>query len=1037
MIRFLLDRPRFAIVISTVITIAGLLSLATLPVSQYPDIAPPEISVEAFFPGANAETVRDTVGAVIEEEVNGVEGMIYMSGNSANDGTYNLTITFEIGYDADKAQVLVQNRVNKAMAQLPNDVRQQGIFVEKLSNNIVLAATLYSSNPDLDGLFLNNYASLNIKAALQRVPGVGKADILGEQKYSIRVWLDPVKMAAREVTVGDVVAAIQEQNVIASAGQIGAYPSPAKQQFQLVVEARGRLVRPEEFDDVIIRSSQSGANVYLRDVARTELGAQTYLAIGKLGTNPATVMAIYQQPGSNALDVANGVKATFEELARDFPDGVQYSIPYDTTDFVRASLSEVYETLFIAVLLVVLVTFVFLQDWRSTLIPTITIPVSLIGTFAAMQVLGFSINTLSLFGLVLAIGIVVDAAIIVLENVERIMEEQEGIDIRDATVEGMRQTLPPLIASAAVLLAVFIPVSFLPGLVGQLYQQFGMVLSVSVVISTIVAITLAPPLCVIFVRAHKPPPMWLLRKFNDGFNVVTKGYVGIVGSLVRRLGVAAILFVLLLAGTAYLAVTVPKGFIPEEDSAAFFAEVQLPDAASLARTEAFLDKAVTEIEGIAGVREVIAVAGFSLLDGAALSNSGMLIVALDNWDERTDASMSQAAIMAEAEERIGRFQEGIIMTFAPPSIPGLGMATGFEYILQDNLARSPQALADGMDQLLAAANADERIGVAFATFRADVPRLFLEVDRARVKTFDVSLNELFSTLQAQLGGMYVNNTSILGRNTQVNIQADAEFRDTVEDIDNFYVRSNSGQLLPLSSLVSSSTILGPQTLQRYNLRNAVTVMGTAAPGASSGDSIDAMVSIAENDMPDGFGYEWTGATYQQLAAGNLAVFGFALAIIFAYLFLVAQFESMTIPIAILLTVPTALLGSFLATLIAGGDVSLYTQVGLVLMIGMAARNTILIVEAAMINRTEQNLGVVDAAQTAARQRFRPLMMTGFAFVLGVFPLVIASGAGEAGRTALGLAVFGGMLSALIVGALIAPPIYVMVQNLRERRRSTA
>ena len=1037
MIRFLLDRPRFAGVISAVITIAGLLSMATLPVGQYPDIAPPEIVVEAFFPGANAETVRDTVGAVIEEEVNGVEGMIYMSGTSANDGTYALVVTFEIGFDADKAQVLVQNRVNKAMTQLPDDVRRQGLFVEKMSNNIVLAATLYSDNPDYDGLYLNNYASLNIKAALQRVPGVGKADILGEQRYSIRVWLDPVKMSTREVTVKDVVAAIQDQNLVASAGQIGAFPSPETQQFQLVVESKGQLVSPEEFDNVIIRSSQGGAAVYLRDIARTEIGAQTYLAMGKLGTNPATVLAIYQQPGSNALQVADGVKETLEELSRSFPDGVAYSLPYDTTDFVKASLFEVYETLIIAVLLVVLVTYVFLQDWRSTLIPTITIPVSLIGTFAAMQVFGFSINTLTLFGLVLAIGIVVDAAIIVLENVERILEENEGMDIRDATVEGMRQTMPPLIASAAVLLAVFIPVSFLPGLVGQLFQQFGIVLSVSVVISTFVAITLAPPLCVIFLRAHKPQPIWILRKFNAGFERLTNGYVGAVAGLVRRLGVSGILFVALLAITGYLAIAVPKGFIPVEDNAAFFAEVQLPDAASLTRTEAFIDKVTTEIQSVEGVREVIAVAGFSLLDGAALSNSGMLIVALDTWEKRTEPHLHQDAIMAEVEDRVGRFQEGIVLTFAPPAIPGLGMATGFEYVMQDNLARSPQVLSDGMDQLLAAANARPEIAGAFATFRADVPRLFLDIDRPLVKTYGVNLQDLFMTLQAQLGGLYVNNTSILGRNTQVNIQADAQYRDTVEDIDTFFVRSDAGQLLPLSSLVSSRTKLGPQTLTRFNLRNSVIVMGAPSPESSSADAIAAMIDVSENDMPDGFGYEWTGATYQQLAAGSLAIFGFALAIVFAYLFLVAQFESMSIPIAILLTVPTALLGSFLATLVTGGDVNLYTQIGLVLMIGMAARNTILIVEAAMINRVEQGMAAVEAAIAASRQRFRPLMMTGFAFLLGVFPLVIASGAGEAGRKALGLAVFGGMLTALAVGALIAPPIYVMVQKLRKSRKQAA
>ncbi len=1037
MISYLLDRPRFAGVISAVVTIAGLLALATLPVAQYPEIAPPEIAVDAIFPGASAETVRDTVGAIIEEEVNGVEGMIYLSSTSANDGTYSLTVTFDIGYDADKAQVLVQNRVNKAMTQLPETVRQQGIFVEKLSNNIVMAVTLSSADPAYDGLFLNNYASLNLKAALQRVPGVGKADILGEQKYSIRIWLDPVRMASRQITVADIVAAIQEQNVVAAAGQIGAYPSSADQQFQLSVQAKGRLLSADEFGAVIIRTNTAGETVYLRDIARTELGAQNYLAKGKVGINDATVMAIYQQPGSNALQVADGVRAALDELSMSFPDGVVYDVPYDTTNFVRASLFEVYETLIIAVILVVLVTFVFLQDWRSTLIPTITIPVSLIGTFAFMSALGFSINTLTLFALVLAIGIVVDAAIIVLENVERILEEEHDISMRAATVEAMRQVMPPLVASAAVLLAVFIPVSLLPGLVGKLYQEFGVVLSVSVVLSTFIAITLAPPLCVLILRHDKPPPMRVLHAFNRGFERLTDAYIRLVRFLVQRLSIAMVVFLALLGATGFLAATVPSGFIPEEDSAAFFAEIQLPDAASLSRTEVFMDRVTAEIESIPGVRDTIAVAGYSLLEGAAISNSGMLIVNLDTWEKRPDPAMSQAAIMAQVEERIGAFREGVIMTFAPPAIPGLGMATGFEYILQDRQARSPQTLAGGMNQLLAATGDDARVAGAFATFRADVPRLFLNIDRDRVKTFGVDLRDIFTTLQAQLGGLYVNNTTVFGRNTQVNIQAESQFRDTVEDIDNFYVRSAAGEMLPLSSLVRTENILGPQTLKRYNMYNAVSVIGAPGAGYSSGDAIAAMQEMSATALPQGFGFEWTGATYQELAAGSLAVFGFALAVIFAYLFLVAQFESTMIPWAIMLTVPTALLGSFAATMLAGGDVNLYTQVGLVLMVGMSARNAILIVEAAKINREVLQQSVIDAALNASRQRFRPLMMTGFAFLLGVFPLVIASGAGEAGREALGLAVFGGMLSALIVGAIVAPPIFVLIQKVRERAKRKA
>lgn len=1041
MAKFFINHPRFSAVISIVITLMGVLAALTLPVAQYPEIAPPEIVVSATYPGANATIVRDTVGAVIEQEVNGVEDMIYMKSTSANDGTYSLVVTFAVGADGDKAQTLVQNRVNKALPSIPEDVRRQGIKVEKESSTILQVITLTATDTiadttdeneavsAYDDLYLANYATLNLRNALLRVPGVGKADILNALDYSVRVWLDPVAMKTKSVTALDVVNAISEQNVVAAAGQIGALPSTPEQTFTYAIQAKGRMESVQEFEEIILRADPGGATLLLKDVARLELGAKQYFAKGKFQGKDAAVLAIYQQPGANALEVGDGVKAQLKMLSLAFPEGIEYSIPYDSTRFVEISIEEVIETLLIAVALVVLVTYVFLQDVRATLIPTLAIPVSLIGTFACMKVLGYSINLITLFGLILAIGIVVDAAIIVLENVERLMRE-EKLSSRDATLKAMDEVTAPLIASALVLLAIFIPVSLMPGLTGQIFQQFGVVLSISVVLSTVVALTLAPALCVLLMRPATSEPMWVLRKFNAFIDRTTTGYMGIAKGLSTRLVVALVLYTGLMGFVAYLATSLPTGFVPREDSGAFFAEIQLPPAASVQRTDKMIDAMIRDVEAVEGVRDVISVAGYSLLDGATATNAGILIINLDDWSERTAPGLKQRDIFGQVAQALDAYQDAVALPFESPSIPGLGMAAGFEFMLQDRVGRSPRDMADTMNMLLDQTAQAPGIGHAYSTYLADVPQLYLDVDRVKAKNTGVRISDLFTTLQAQLGGLYVNDITLFGRKTPVTVQAYIEYRDDPEDIRDVYIRNASGSLVPASTLVEFSSVLGPQTLTRFNLFNAVAINGEAPVGTSSGVAVSAMAQIADETLPAGWGYEWTGATYQEIEAGSTAGIAFGLALLFAYLFLVAQYESWTIPIAILLVVPTALLGSFLMTGLSGGDVNLYTQIGLVLMIGMASRNAILIVEFSMSLRADKGLSALEAAMMAARLRFRPLLMTAFSFIFGVFPLVIASGAGDGSRRALGQAVLGGMLSAVVVGALLTPALYVAIEKLR-------
>ncbi len=1032
--RFFIYRPIFASVIAIVIVLVGGLSIPLLPIESMPAITPPSVQVSTSYPGAGAGVVAESVTAPMEEKINGVENMLYMSSKSASDGSCNITITFEVGTDVDMATVLVQNRVNEATPVLPEEVKRQGVKVEKQSTNITLMINMLSPDGTFDDLYISNYTTTRIKDVLARINGVSKVEVFGAKDFGMRVWINPDRLRARGLTTMDLTNALREQNVQVAAGQIGGQPAPKDQPFEYSISTLGRLQTVEQFENIIVKRGEQGQLVRVRDVARVELGAQSYKWFAKLDGAPSIAVAVYPAPGANALNVAEGIKAEMDRLRKDFPEGLEARILYDTTEYILQSLKEVVTTLIIAILLVIFTVYIFLQDFRTTLVPAVTIPVSLLGTFAVMLALGLSINGLTMFGLILVIGIVVDDAIVVVENTMRIIDT-EGLDAKAATAKSMLEITGPVVATTLVLLAVFVPTIVMPGITGRLYRPFAITISVATLFSSLNALTLSPALCGMLLRPSVERKKGFFGLFNRILDTGTTRYGSIVKLLLRRSVFTAIIVGGLLVATYFGMIAMPAGFVPSEDEGYFMVAAQLPDATSLGRTEEVLDEISAILDETEGIRGVIAVGGYSLLDTVVSPNAGAFWVVLDHWDERSTPETQIQAMVDSLNRRFSQVQGAVVFATRPPPIQGLGATGGFQMELQDVGGSGLELLQQVANDLVEQGRESPVLTSMNTTFRAGVPQLFLEVDREKAKRLDVPLSVIFDTLQANLGSAYVNDFNIFGRVWKVMIQADEPYRIERADITKLQVRSNSGRMVPLATLVDVQDTVGPTVQARYNLYSSASITGDAAAGFSSGQSIATMEEIARNSMPPSMSFEWTGVTYQQLAAGGAAGFIFALAIVFVYLFLAAQYESWTLPFGIIFSVPIAILGASILTLARGLDNNVYTQIGFVLLIGLSAKNAILIVEFA--NQLRQSgKTAFEAAREASRLRFRPILMTALSFILGVLPLLFATGAGAASRVALGTAVFGGMAFATVFGIFVIPWLYFVVQSLSEKIAGT-
>ena len=1024
--RFFIENPIFASVISIVIVMAGVVSVGVLPIAQYPEITPPTVEVKATYPGASAAVVAETVASPIEQEVIGVEDMIYMSSVSASDGSYTLTVTFDVGTDLDKANILVQNRVTLAEPKLPEEVKREGINTKKKSSTILVFVSLFSPDGRFDELYMSNYATIRIRDTLSRIPGVGDVVAYPASDYSMRIWLNPRQLKSRSLTTTEVIDAIREQNVQVAAGQIGQSPAPAGQSFEYAVNVLGRLVDIEQFEDIIIKTGEGGRITRLKDVARVELGGKTYSVTSRLTGSPSASIAVYQLPGSNALGVAAQVYAAMEQMSAFFPEGLEYTIPYDTTVFVEASIKQVYITLIEAVLLVFLVLFLFLQDWRATVIPAVTIPVSLIGTLAVMLAMGFSLNMLTLFGLVLAIGVVVDDSIVVVEATVAKMET--GMNRKEAAIQAMSEVSGPVVATTLVLLAVFVPAAFLPGITGQLYRQFALTIAVATVFSSVNALTMSPALAALLLRPPPEKKNAFFRGFDALFRKLENGYTNVIKVAVRRVAIMLLLALGLAGLTGWQFTKLPTGFLPVEDQGYVIVHVQLPDASSQERTGLVLDKIEGILKKTAGVADWVVLGGFNVIDGTNASNTAVLWVTMKPWSEREDPSLKQDAIMTKLQGQFRRIQEAIVFAFLPPAIPGLGVSGGFQMQLQDRGGIGLQELNGMLREILQAGNAQKGLTGLNSTFRVEVPQLFAEVDRTKAKKLGIPLSEVFNTLQAYLGSAYVNDFNKFGRTWQVKVQADNQFRIEPEDIRNLEVRNDKGEMVPIGTLVGLEETVGPQTILRYNLYPTASITGGAAPGFSSGQALNLIEQLAQQKLPATMGYEWTGMSFQEKKVGSEAILIFGLAIVLVFLVLAAQYESWTNPTAVIMVVPLAVLGTVIAVLMKGSDMNVYTQIGITLLIGLASKNAILIVEFAMQER-QKGKSIFDAAVDASKLRFRPILMTAISSIAGFMPLVVASGAGGASQQAIGVAVVGGMVAATIMSLLFTPTFYVVMQRV--------
>lgn len=1026
--KFFIDRPIFANVIAIVTILIGFVALGGLPVEQYPDITPPTVRVTANYPGADAQVVANTVAAPIEQQVNGVEDMLYMSSTSSSDGSYSLTVTFEIGTDLDQAQILVQNRVALAEALLPEEVKRQGVTVKKQATNFILILSLTSPKGEYDSLFLANYASLRLRDELSRINGVGEVTVFGTGNYSMRVWLDPDKLKARNLTTQEVVAAIQEQNVQVAAGRIGQPPTSNEQVFQYTVSVLGRLSDVSQFENIIVKTGQGTQAIYLKDVGRVQLGAQTYDQFNLQEGRPTAVIGIYQLPGANAIEVADQVLVAMDKMSKSFPDGVEYDVPLDTTKFVEASIAEVYKTLIEAGILVLVVILVFLQDWRAVLIPATTVPVTIIGAFAGMAALGFTVNILTLFGLVLAIGIVVDDAIVIVENAAHHIEK--GMAPKPATIQAMSEVIGPVIGITLVLLAVFVPSAFLGGITGQLYRQFALTIAATALISAINAVTLKPAQCAQWLRPPSEKKNAFYRGFNYVYNKIENVYSWIVAGMVRQVALVMLVFAGFVVLTGWWYSRIPTGFFPNEDQGYIFIAVQLPDAASQKRTEGVMKEVDDVLRKTPGISTWITIGGLSLLDFSSASNAGTLFVTLKDWEERAATGDSLQKILGTLSTNLAQIEEAVIFPFPPPAIRGLGVRAGFQMQVEDRTDVGLNELQLVAQGIIEEARTQSNLAALNTTFRPGVPQLFVDVDRVKVKALDIPLATVFNTLQSYLGSAYVNDLNKFGRTYQVRVQAETEFRAEPEDIEKLEVRNRKGQMIPLGTMIRVRKSFGPQIINRYNLYPSAAISGEPAQGASSGQALKLMEEIAERNLPNSMGYDWTNMAYQEKKVGGEAILVFAMAVFLVYLVLAAQYENWFTPAAVILVVPLGLLGVVAALQIRGMDNNLYTQIGIVLIIALASKNAILIVEFARDLRN-QGRSIRDAAIEAARLRFRPILMTSFAFILGVVPLVVANGAGAAGQRALGTAVFGGMIVSTILAVFFVPVFFVLFQRISE------